>query len=115
MSWILNVLIAVDQLGNAITGGNPDNTISARAAYFSRFADTKMKHYWKLMEKVIDLTFEPVDGKEHCLKSYHNEKGHEFDEGSDIARGILGIGVIIVCLLLIVPLHVAGKIISLRD
>jgi len=29
-SWPLAVLIAIDQLGNAITGGYPDSTISAR-------------------------------------------------------------------------------------
>ena len=113
MSWILNVLIAIDQLGNAITGGNPDNTISARAAHFSRFSDSKFKHYWKIIEKIIDLTFEPVDGENHCLKSYHNEKGHHFGEGSDIARGILGLGVAVVCLILLIPFHIVGKIISL--
>jgi hypothetical protein len=114
MSWTLNVLIAVDQLGNAITGGNPDNTISARAGFFSRFSDSKFKHFWTIVEKIIDKTFEPVDGKNHCLKSYHNEKGHSFDEGNDVARGIMALGVIIVCLILIIPLHIAGKIISLR-
>lgn len=29
--WLLNVLIAADQLGNAILGGAPDETISSRA------------------------------------------------------------------------------------
>lgn len=28
--WILNVALAVDQLGNAIAAGNPDETISSR-------------------------------------------------------------------------------------
>ena len=114
MSWILKVLIAIDQLGNAITGGNPDNTISARAAHFSRFSDTKFKYFWTVIEKIIDKTFEPIDGKNHCLKSLHAEKGHTFGEGSDIARGIMAIGVVAVCLILIVPLHIIGKILKLH-
>lgn len=44
--WFWNVLIAVDQLGNAVTGGDPDETISSRlgkrvrsgeAGWFARF------------------------------------------------------------------------------
>jgi len=30
MPYAFNILIAIDQLGNAIADGNPDNTISAR-------------------------------------------------------------------------------------
>lgn len=30
--YIINILIAVDQLGNALLGGDPDETISSRAA-----------------------------------------------------------------------------------
>ena len=34
--WIMNVLIALDQFGNAITGGAPDETISSRSARAAR-------------------------------------------------------------------------------
>src|SRR3972149_2127938 len=34
--WVINVAIAVDQLGNAITGGSPDETISSRWGRASR-------------------------------------------------------------------------------
>lgn len=30
--YIWNVLIAIDQLGNALAGGDPDETLSSRAA-----------------------------------------------------------------------------------
>jgi len=36
--YLLNVLIAIDQLGNAILLGHPDETISSRAA--------KRSHIW---------------------------------------------------------------------
>jgi hypothetical protein len=115
MSWLLNVLIAIDQLGNAITGGNPDNTISARAAYFAKFSNSKFKKFWIIIEKIIDKTFEPVDGKGHCLKSFHHEKGHKFGEGSDIARGILAIVVVFACLLLVIPLHILGFLFKKKE
>jgi len=35
MNWIDGVLIGIDQLGNAIVGGNHDATISARTGYFA--------------------------------------------------------------------------------
>jgi len=30
--YVLNVLIAIDQLGNELIGGDPDETISSRAS-----------------------------------------------------------------------------------
>jgi len=35
MNWATGVLIGIDQLGNAIAGGNPDSTISARVGNFA--------------------------------------------------------------------------------
>ncbi|MGH6954422.1 MAG: hypothetical protein ACREGL_09585 [Alphaproteobacteria bacterium] len=29
--WVWNALVAIDQLGNALVGGDPDETISSRA------------------------------------------------------------------------------------
>ena len=47
------VMVAIDQLGNAITGGNPDSTVSARVGYFSVNA-TKRQALWKSLEAIID-------------------------------------------------------------
>ena len=30
--WVMNMLIALDQLGNSMMGGSPDETISSRSA-----------------------------------------------------------------------------------
>lgn len=34
--WVMNVLISLDQFGNAWAGGTPDETISSRAARANR-------------------------------------------------------------------------------
>ena len=34
-NWFWNLLISLDQLGNSITGGSPDETISARAGRYA--------------------------------------------------------------------------------
>jgi hypothetical protein len=95
MSWIYGVLIAIDQLGNAIAGGNPDATISARTGYFARVADTPLRGYWKLMEWIIDFTFLPIDGPNHSYNAYLADKDQGYEEGSDLMRALLGI--IIIC------------------
>ena len=65
----LAILIAIDQLGNAIAGGNPDSTISARVGYFSDKTlreKTLGRHaYWKGLERIIDFAFFPIDGEKH--------------------------------------------------
>ncbi len=40
--WLLNILISIDQLGNTIAGGDPDETIS------SRLGKLKVKHGGKI-------------------------------------------------------------------
>ncbi|WP_323846830.1 hypothetical protein [Microbulbifer magnicolonia] len=97
MGWMRGVLIAIDQLGNAIAGGNPDSTISARTGYFSRVEETPFRPWWLTMEKVIDFTFEPIEGPDHCYRSFRNDN-EEHWEGSDLMRGLLGVIIILTCL-----------------
>jgi len=98
MNWILGILIAIDQLGNAISGGNPDSTISARVGYFSQMDHCSYKWYWKKLEWIIDYTFYPLDGLNHCLQAFQADKDEKFQHGSDLARALLSIIIIIVCL-----------------
>lgn len=51
--YILNVLIGIDQLGNALLKGNPDETISSRS-YRRRVEGSKR---WALAERVINVLF----------------------------------------------------------
>ena len=55
------VLIALDQLVNALCGGWADESISARA-YRSK---------WKIREKIINALF---FDRNHCVDSYLSEK-----------------------------------------
>jgi len=107
--WINGVLVAVDQLGNAIAGGNPDATISARTGYFARVEETPFRPYWKLMERIIDFTFLPIDGPDHCYNAYLADKDEKNEEGSDLMRGLLGVIIIGVC----IPLSVITRLYAL--
>lgn len=98
MSWILGVLIAVDQLGNAIAGGNPDATVSARTGYYASLTSFSGQSYWKLMEKIINFAFLPVDGPDHCYNCWRSEKHQRNLKGNDSLRAVLGVLIILVCL-----------------
>lgn len=64
--YILNVLIALSQLGNTVLGGYPDESMSARA--------------WRtqnVMRYLIDGFFLVVtlgNDKNHCQNAYESEK-----------------------------------------
>lgn len=64
--YLFNILIALDQLGNALANGDPDETISSRLAKLNR----KGNKVGVIGCKILDV-FE----KGHC------EKHIELDEG----------------------------------
>ena len=73
--WILNVLIGIDQLGNAILAGDPDETIS------SRLGKMKLKHggvipWYRPLSKIVDYGLDKIDSK-------HSIDAIEEDEGKD--------------------------------
>lgn len=62
--YILNLLIALDQFGNTLFGGDPDETISSRLG----------KHYrGTLLEKFVDWLFWP----NHCEGAAENDEGKD--------------------------------------
>lgn len=58
--WALNVLIALDQLANAIALGSPDETVSSRAGK----AMLKGEAWGCVLCKLLNLL-----QRDHCLKS----------------------------------------------
>lgn len=99
MRYFKNVLISVDQLGNAICGGDPDNTISARVGYFSQADRSVKKWYWKALEKIINFTFWPVDGENHCQEAFEADPEETFyDNRGDVARVFMSIIIIASCI-----------------
>lgn len=98
-SYILRVLISIDQLGNTIAGGHPDVTISARTGYFANVEKTGLRVWWRCMEKIIDFSFRPIDGPRHCYRAYKKDKDEgKHREGSDLARALLGAFVVLACI-----------------
>jgi len=97
MSWMRNVLIGIDQLGNAVAGGNPDVTVSARVGYNAKNVEGKTRYYWLLMEFIINFTFYPLDGPEHCYEAYMADKDEVHKHGSDWMRAVLSIFIIVGC------------------
>jgi hypothetical protein len=80
MKWLVNILIGIDQLANAILLGDPDETLS------SRIGKTKRKHGGRIpwshpIRKVVDWGLDKID-PDHSIDAI------EDDEGSDalIAR-----------------------------
>ena len=83
MIYLKNIFVSVDQFGNVLAGGNPDNTISARIGYYTPHdsTDKKTRWYWLIFRDIVNFTFRPIDGKEHCHEAYHNDAGESYDEG----------------------------------
>ena len=72
MAYARNILIAADQLCNAVGGGWPDETFSSRAFRWSR---DNVRHWPRLC---IDVLFfwdrDKTTGQRHCELSYISEK-----------------------------------------
>ena len=116
--WTLAVLIAIDQLGNAIGGGNPDSTISARVGHFandtSGATSRSKRAYWKTLEKIIDFAFEPIDGKGHCKNAAAADHDGRYERGNDITQFILSMIIIIVCPFIAIVLWPLSLVIPFR-
>jgi hypothetical protein len=70
-SYFINLLLAFDQLGNTILGGDPDETISSRAAKAAA-----QQHKWGCyLCKFLDFL-----DRDHCFKVL------EYDEGKKAAE-----------------------------
>jgi len=107
MDRILQFLIIIDQFGNALTGGNPNAVISARVAYFANIEKTAFQAYWKLLEWIINFAFFPIDGPNHCLRALENDTENKFKHGSDLAKALLGLIIIITSIFIAISLRIA--------
>ena len=108
--WLYSVLIAIDQLGNALAGGYADSTISARVGYNARHSASVRKNYWRLLEWVIDYTFLPLDGPNHCYQAYLAGNKTHYRDGSDAMRVVLSI----LILFWAMPIALATRILAQR-
>lgn len=108
MGRLSNFFVSIDQLGNVLAGGNPDNTISSRVGFYTEeyYKDRKIPFKWKVFRNIIDFTFFPIDGENHCKEAYFNDAGEEFDPGtSDLAIAVLTIIIIPSCAFIALVLY----------
>ncbi len=120
MSYLGNFFVSIDQLGNVLAGGNPDNTISSRIGYYTEkhYPSGEVPFKWRMFKNIINFTFYPIDGNDHCKEAYYNDAGEEFDKGTnDIAVAVLAILIISSCILIAILLYVlfAFGIVSPRN
>ena len=108
MRYLTNFFVSIDQLGNVIAGGNPDNTISSRVGYYTQHSETKkIAWYWIWFEKIINTAFFPLDGKNHCHEAFHNDAGETFDKKtSNIVVALLAIIIIPSCVFIGLLLYI---------
>lgn len=62
--WLLNIVIVLDNLGNVLAGGSPDETISARAAR-NRYTHPRT---WGRLARLLDW-----------IQGYHSSKALDDD------------------------------------
>lgn len=92
------VLRAGDRLINAWCGGNDFCTISGRCGHLSEHSRNPL---WKVYAWLIDWAFAPVESG-HCAAARDWERNqlaeaHGYEIGSDLARALLGLILIIGC------------------
>jgi len=68
--YIFNILIAIDQLANALIGGDPDETISSRCGKYKNKC-ILCKILCKILDKIdyrhCEEAIEPDEGKEDLI------------------------------------------------
>lgn len=68
LRYVLNILIALDQLINTLIGGYPDETLSASAYLGER----EGKFFGRIFRPVIDFLFLPFEHS-HCQRAFETE------------------------------------------
>ena len=106
MSYLGRILVAIDQLGNTVAGGNPDCTISGRTGYYANHAVGLTRWYWVTLQAIINFTFYPLDGPDHCHYAYHNDDTETYRAPSAILMFILSLITTSSCLILVLPLYI---------
>jgi len=108
-NWLYSVLIAVDQLGNALAGGYADSTISARVGYNVQNSKALTRNYWRFLQWVIDFIFLPLDGPNHCHQAFRNGNKNHYRDGSDLMRFILSALILINA----IPIAITARTVAL--
>ena len=85
-SYLGRVGNAFSQLGHSISGGTSDVSISGKIGYMTEIKGSK---YWELLKWVVNNTFEPIDGKNHCQNAYTSDKFERYEIGTGVRQAII--------------------------
>lgn len=100
--WLWAIFMGFDQLGNAIAGGHPDVSVSARLGYLT--TERRDSEWFDAVADLVDWAFWPVDGPLHCYYAWQALKIENMAEkarrGNDVGLVILTLFVLV----FIVPL-----------
>ena len=69
-TWGYHVLIAIDQLFNALIGGAADETLSSRTYRRAVLTQSKPKKRWRVLYKIINGLF---FDKNHCRTAWESD------------------------------------------
>lgn len=106
MRYLANIFVSIDQFGNVVAGGYPDNTISSRVGFYTQNEDNSSLQ-WRVFKNIINVTFWPIDGPDHCKEAYFNDAGESFDDDtSNFAILVLTIIIIPSCVLIGILLYI---------
>lgn len=72
--WLRNVLIAIDQLGNALTGGDPDETISSRIGKIANKHRTDVCILCRWIAVSLCWVLDRID-ENHCADAIEKDEG----------------------------------------
>lgn len=92
--YIGRMLNATSQWFNALIGGNPDVSISARIGYNGLHNHNL---FWMLCELIVDFTFYPIDGSQHCHNAYKRDIDEEYE--SNLFKGV---GIVLMAIIMLV-------------
>jgi len=73
---LYKIAVGFDQWACAIADGNIDSTISATCGKYMN----KDKFFY-FLARIVDWTFKPVDGPNHCLQAYAKDPNEDFKKG----------------------------------
>lgn len=73
LTYVMRVLIVLDQTLNTLIGGSPDETLSSRT-YRRAKLDKQPKKGWVLFHTFVDTLF--FFQSNHCYESYKVELAH---------------------------------------
>lgn len=122
-NYFVNLFYFADVALNALLGGSWRVTISARTGLYAselKHSNHTTRPLWRWCQSVINFTFFPMDGYDHCRQAYEWTLKEVLDHQSDVVRAdvyhgpkwavlFLAVAVTFLCVVfLIIPMRIAG-------